>query len=152
MQNSPAFPYFAIVVALTVLLSGCAANSTPGTPSTPTPPQLKAANDVHALADALHTALVELETAKANGSISQGTLSTIETKFLQPALLTIKPIDAALVAGPDWPTSKAAILKILAQAGVENVSRNIPANAIPYVTTVLTLYNAVAAEIGAPTI
>lgn len=154
MQSAPAFPYFVIAIALAVLLSGCAASpgTTPGTPTTPTPPQLQAANDVQALVDGLHAALVAVETAQKNGTISPGTLTTIETRFLQPALLTIQPINAAIVAGPDWPTSKAAILKILAAAGVQNVTANVPANAAAYITTALTLYNAVAAEIGGPTI
>ncbi len=122
------------------------------TPTAPTPPALKLANDLHAFTDSLAAVQNALETAKVNGAVTPATMATINAKFIVPSATLVKQIDAILRAQPDWPTAKKQIIGAVAAAGVANVSASVPATAQTVIAVSLAAYNTIAVEIGAPSI
>lgn len=134
-----------------LVLSGCAKSTGPNPPSPPTPPQVQIANDVNTLAQSLDTAITGLRAARDQGKISAADVATAE-KVARPIAVTVKQINAELRTADDWPTMKAKLLAILKAAAIQNAAANLPESARATLAAVLTVYNAIAFTIGAPTI
>lgn len=135
---------------LALLLSGCATPTAPTTPQAPTAPQIKLAQDVTVLRNALPVALTALQAARSAGSIPADAVTVAESKVLVPLAQLGKTIDAELVSGHDWPTQKAAVLTVIAKAGISAAAANLPAQAQVILAAVLGSYNTIAASVGGP--
>ncbi len=144
----------AIAFMLVIGLVSCGGTNpnTLTTPTAPTPPALKLANDLHAFTDSLAAVQNALETAKVNGAVTPSTMATINAKFIVPSATLVKQIDAILRAQADWLTAKKQIIGAVAAAGVANVSASVPATAQTVIAVSLAAYNTIAVEIGAPSI
>lgn len=144
----------ALAFALLLSLVACAPKAVPapGTPAAIAQPSLQFAYDLQAFTDSLGAAQTALETAKTNGSITPATMATINAKFIVPAATLVKQCNAILRANTDWPTAKGQIIKALGAAAIVNVSASVPQTAQVVIATSLAAYNAIAAELGAPTI
>jgi len=135
-------------LVLVLIMTSCAAkNST--TPSTPANVQMASLSK--ALADALSTASKSVITLRDNGTISQKETLDVQG-YILVAANSGKQMDAQLVSASDWPTQKAAIIKIWTTAGLSTAKSQLSPTAGVILDTIINVVNQILAAVGGPAI
>ena len=133
------------------LVSCTPTNNAPQTPAAPTPPQVRAANDVNALAQALDAAITALRSARDSGKLSAGDVANAE-KVAAIIATAGKQIDAELRSSDSWDVQKQSILKTVSSASLKNTLAALPSGAAQYLSAAVALFNSISQTVGGPTL
>ena len=138
------------ILALALLLSGCASKTT--TATTPASPQLTIAQIDKTALDANGTMLTTIRQLRANGTMTAADVATIEQFDLAVVLPAIQGVATELGSADTWVVQKTKLITMLATvtapaAVVQAYGRNSSAAAV--VATVLTLAQAILTAVNA---
>lgn len=140
-----------LTISALLCFVACAPKGAVVTPPSPTPPQIKLAQDVNVLAQSLDTAMTALRAARDAGKVSSADVLNAD-KVSVIIAQTGKQINAELRTGDDWPTMRGKVLKIITSAGMAAATGNLPPNVAGYIAVAVSAFNAISASVGGPLI
>lgn len=138
---------------LVLLLAGCVAqNPTAGKPpAPPIPPQVTVANSVLALSHALGGVTDSAIACRQQTKCSPEDVTAIEG-VVSILATTGKQIDAQLAMNGTWETERTAILKIVANTGLQQAKARVSPAGQLLIVSVVTLFNNISLAVGGPTL